>query len=224
MDTVALGGIAGAVVDGAYPAGKARWIGFAAEEVYVLLAHKEVRVVDRVRAIRDIVVDNRHRCRRLRAQGRAARTVETDGESLVAFGVRVIDDGDGESLRRRIAGGPGSSALGVLVIAAGRSNAVKDITIRQTCAVDGGIADAGAAGRIATARQSDVHSPIPFAHRVGSGAELDRRWRSGDRNLPNAAAVRAGAKNSIRVLQREIKDRRTWQTNAKRYPVCAAVG
>src|SRR5713226_5164608 len=180
MDTVALGGIAGAVVDGAYPAGKARWIGFAAEEVYVLLAHKEVCVVDRVRAIRDIVVDNRHRCRRLRAQGRAARTVETDGESLVAFGVRVIDDGDGESLRRRIAGRPGSSALGVLVITARRGNAIEDVAIRQAGRIVGGIADAGAAGRIATARQSDVHSPIPFAHRVGRRAELDRAPAGGE--------------------------------------------
>src|SRR5712692_380242 len=144
MNTVALGGVAGAVVNRAGPAGKSRRVRFAAQEVYVLLPHKEVRVVDRIGTVRDIVVDNRHGRRRLRAQGRAARTVETDGEGLSAFGIRVIDDGDGESLRRRVAGRPGSSADRVLVIAAGRSDAIEDIAIRQAGRIVGGIADAGA--------------------------------------------------------------------------------
>src|SRR5882672_7416159 len=107
MDPVALGGVAGAVVDGAYPSGKARRVRFPAQEVYVLLADKEVRVVYWIRAIGGVVVGDGYGCGRLRAQGSAARTLQTDGERLGAFGVRVIDDRDRESLRRRIAGRPG---------------------------------------------------------------------------------------------------------------------
>ena len=93
---VALRRISCAVVDGAGPAGKSAWIGFAAQEIYVLLTHEEVGVIDRIRAIRGVVIDDRHGCGGLRPQSRAAGTVQTDSESFVTFGVSVIDDGDRE--------------------------------------------------------------------------------------------------------------------------------
>ena len=100
---IALGRISCAVVDGAGPAGESVRIGFAAQKVYVLLAHEEVGLINRIHAVTDaFVVLDGHGGGRLRAQGGAAGAVETDGESFVAFGVSVIDDGDRESLRRRI--------------------------------------------------------------------------------------------------------------------------
>jgi len=51
-------------------------------------------------------------------KGCARRTVETDREGLVAFGVRVVDDGHREGLGR-LAGGEGHGAQRVDVIAAG---------------------------------------------------------------------------------------------------------
>ena len=39
-----------------------RRVGFTAQKVYILLSHKEVGVVDWIRAVRGIVVDDRDRC------------------------------------------------------------------------------------------------------------------------------------------------------------------
>ena len=166
-----------AVVDCAGPAGEAERVRFTAEEVYVLLAHKEVCVVYRIGAVHSFVVGDGHGCGRLCAQGGTARTVETDGEGFAAFGVRVIDNGNRESLWRSVAGRPGSSAYGVLVITARRSSAVEDIAIRQASRVVGREGDRSAAGGIASARQGDVRARPCLADGIGSSAELDRRWR-----------------------------------------------
>src|SRR5258707_1784880 len=100
--------------------------------------------------------------------------VETDGESLGTFSVRVINDGDRESLCRRIAGGPGESADRVLVIAAWRGDAVEDVAISQAGRIVGGIADGSAVGRVTTANNRQGNSLVALDHRIVRDAELDQ--------------------------------------------------
>src|SRR5438552_14802875 len=176
MNPVAVRVTGSAVVDGAGPAGKAERVRLAAQKVYVLLAHKEVRVVDWIQAGDRFVVGNGYSRRRLRAERRAARAVETDGESLVTFGVRVIDDGDRERLRN-LARGKRHGADGVLVITARRGCAIKDVAVRQAGRVVGGKADAGVAGCVTCASQSDVYARSGLADGIGRRTELDRGCR-----------------------------------------------
>src|SRR5258708_36579796 len=56
---IAVGITGSTVVDGADPTGQAGWIRFAAEEVQILLAHKEVCVVNRIGTITGGVIGNR---------------------------------------------------------------------------------------------------------------------------------------------------------------------
>src|SRR5437899_1011755 len=96
-----------AIVNSVYPGIKPEIVRFAAEEIYVLLPHKEVRVVNRVRSIHTFVVMNRYRRCRLRADGGAGRAGKTYGERLVAFCVRVVDNRNRERFRPTFTWGEG---------------------------------------------------------------------------------------------------------------------
>src|SRR5437899_6398008 len=99
MYAVTLSRVAGTVINGVHPTSESRRIRLAAEEIDVLLAHEEVRVVDRIRAVAAVVVLDGHGRSGLRAQRRAGSTAETDCESLISFRIRVIDYGYREGLR-----------------------------------------------------------------------------------------------------------------------------
>src|ERR1700675_3370355 len=93
-----------AVFDSRGPAGKAWRVRFAAQKVYVLLAHKEVCVVDWVCAVGRLVIGDGY-CRRARGtEGSAAWTAETDRETLVAFRIAIVHQRHRKSLERLTSG------------------------------------------------------------------------------------------------------------------------
>src|ERR1700674_1107563 len=124
------GMISRAVVDGRGPAGESERVRFAAQKVYVLLAHKEVRVIDWIRAVGRLVIRYGY-CRRVRGtEGSAAWTAETDRETFIALSVRVVHYRHRkrfESFTR----GERHGAERVDVIATRRGDAIKDVAVLQ---------------------------------------------------------------------------------------------
>src|SRR6266849_7260289 len=117
MDPIAVRITRRAVVNRAGPSGKAGRVGFAAQEVYVLLAHKEVRVVDWVWAVGRLVIGYGYGRRIRRTKRGAAWTAETDRETFVAFSIAIVHYRHRKRFER-LTGGEGHRAERVDVIAA----------------------------------------------------------------------------------------------------------
>src|SRR6266404_824267 len=191
MDPIAVRITRRAVVNRAGPSGKAGRVGFAAEEVYVLLTHKEVRVVDWVWAVGRLVIGYGYRRRVRRTKRGAAWTAETDRETFVAFSVRVVDQRHRKRLERFTCS-ERHRAERVDVIATRRSNAVKDVAVLQARGVICRISNAGRGRCIADPRHGDIRAARGFANKIICRTEL------------HAARGRRGAELAANLTIQEI--------------------
>src|SRR5437870_3941300 len=172
MDPVALRRITRAVINRVHPAIETKIIRFAAEKVDVLLSHEEVRVVNRIWPIDCLVISDRDRRCRWSCQTGAGRIAETNSESLVPFGVRIINDSYRETLRGSIPCSPGQGTHCINVITAWRSRAVKGVARRQAGIIDGGVGNRRCSARVACACDGDVYPRVAFSDRIRSSAKL----------------------------------------------------
>src|SRR5207253_4167252 len=146
-------------------------------------------------------------------QSAAAGRAERNKKRFAPLSVSVIDNRNGDRFAGFVSG------------KLQRAHRSQIVTSRRSLAGAGsaaGCRSSRIAGRVVnTRRKRCVSGPgydygridVAFTDRVTGRTELHRRWARCDQgNLPDAAAMSAGAQNPVRVLKREIKDRGARQT------------
>src|SRR6266536_3524877 len=123
-----------AIIDLARPTRETRRIRFSTEEIDVMLSHEEIRGIDWIRSVDDFIVGDCHSSCERCAQRSAGHFVQADGEGLVAFGIRVINDWYGERLGS-LTRGELQSTYDICVVTTRRRRAIEYIAVLQACCI-----------------------------------------------------------------------------------------
>ena len=184
-----------ALVDVVLPEGQTRRVRLTIQEVVILLPYKCRRVVDSIRRRRGRVIDCDGPIER-RDEGGASRKIrQVDGEGLRPFRIRVLIDGNIESLLRLVGRKPQGPEHRREVATRRCQPTVKRAAVYRRTRVVGRVINIDRRRSIAAAIDDHVNETIALVNVVVRRAETDQ----GLVVYHLAAGKRAGARQEVRI-------------------------